>query len=113
MGLELERLYFVPSFHQRIYHTAIEINVLLRGEARVLSRTDRWAGKISDGAPLVSIQDIDEVSTATATTTLVRMRNLRLSPTYCGGVLAPDQDRDAPCPQLSPGRRCRSPRVGR
>ena len=97
VGLELERLDFVPSFDQRVYHTAVEINVLLRGEARVRYRADRWAGKVGEGAPLVFVQDMDEVSTVTATTpTPVRMRTLRLSPDLLRGLLASRPGHDAP-----------------
>jgi len=86
VGLELEWLDFVPSFDQRVYHTAIEINVLLRGAARVQYRADRCAGRVSDGAPLVFVQDMDEVYTVAATTsTTVRMRTLRLGPDLLQG----------------------------
>lgn len=96
-GLELERLDFVPSFDQQVYHTAYEINVLLRGASRVRYRKDAWAGTVTEGSPLVFVQGVDEVSRVTATMpTLVRMRTLRISPALMQGLLASWQDRGTP-----------------
>jgi len=96
-GLEIERLDFVPSFDQHVYHTTYEINVLLRGASRVRYRTDAWAGTVAEGAPLVFVQGAGEVSRVTATTpTLVRMRTLRLSPALMERLIAPWQGRGTP-----------------
>jgi len=96
-GLELERLDFAPSFDQHVYHTAFEINVLLRGESRVQYRKDFWTGKVTEDTPLVFVQGVDEVSRVMATTpTLVRMRTMRITPELMQGLLASLQDRGVP-----------------
>ena len=96
-GLEIERLDYVPSFDQQVYHTAYEINVLLRGASRVRYRKDSWAGTVTEEAPLVFVQGVDEVSRVVATTpTPVRMRTLRISPALMQGLLAAWQDRGTP-----------------
>lgn len=92
-GLELERLENVPSFDQHTYHTAFEINVLLRGASRVSYRQDRWAGRVTEAAPLVFVQGVDEVSrVATTTPTPVRMRNLSVSPELMPALVPAERD---------------------